>query len=349
MSTTYTGVNGNDPDAITLPSDGQGQLKADDVRVPFEAIMDKLATLKAFAHAITFAESIVTVSTAGAIVAPTGAYAAIVRGWGGGGGGAGGDRAKGSDRNAVGGGGGAGAVEDTVLIPIIGGDTYMSVHGAGGAAGTAGASPGTAPGVGGVGDPSTLTHVNTSTVVASFKGAGGGGISPNTNASAAVLPNEVSPGGEPIPALPQSIGVASVDHTALQSSAPQAGGRGVGGASPSSILNRGNASSRYAPGNGGATPPGATGTYFCGGGGGGGGAGPGGNGGDGGSGGVASNPGNATSGSAGTAPAAGSGAGGGGGGAAGCTPNAGSPGAGDGGAGSVGGSGKIEITFLVHT
>lgn len=43
MSTTYAGDSTNNPDSITIPSDGQGPIKAADVNPAFEGCMDKAA------------------------------------------------------------------------------------------------------------------------------------------------------------------------------------------------------------------------------------------------------------------------------------------------------------------
>lgn len=53
MSTTYTGNPSNDPSAITIPSDGQGPIKAADVNPAFEGLMDKAARISDLASALT--------------------------------------------------------------------------------------------------------------------------------------------------------------------------------------------------------------------------------------------------------------------------------------------------------
>lgn len=47
MSTVYYGDDTNDPSGITIPSDGQGPIKAADVNPAVEGIFDKIATLRA--------------------------------------------------------------------------------------------------------------------------------------------------------------------------------------------------------------------------------------------------------------------------------------------------------------
>jgi hypothetical protein len=293
------------------------------------------------------------------VAVPPGATHAFYDGCGAGGGGGGGVAALAANRNTTGGGGGAGAIRCMGIIPVIAGETLTITIGAGGASGAGGVSGSVDAVVGGTGGSTVIARATGGAVLATLRGGGGGQVGLySTSGGADDTPTTAdagtegyvpryafAAGGKPVAGVGTK-GVKSIDHTALQSMTPQAGGRGAGVTAISLSNLSGNGSPQGFVGG----DPGSNGFidtgYYGGGMGGGGGAGPYGNGANGGTGGNGNASGNAGSGSAGSNAPAFSGAGGGGGGASGCSSNAGSVGAGNGGAGGTGGSGRVSLTFL---
>lgn len=368
MSSTYTGTPVFST-TFTLVSDGDGPgIKAADVNVPFEGVIDALAWLNANSNTVDYAHAVaVTASGVTHLTAPAGAIGAILDGWGAGGAGGGGASAQYTDRNGVGGGGGAGAIRRVAIVPVVGGDSYDVAIGTCFSGGSGGVAAGSAALQGTNGDDTTFTHVTGgSTVLARFKGGGGGGIGISDilnlgtttiafvtfNGDTNALYNSFAPGGVPASYGTIAAPINSLDHTALQSATPQAGGRGSGGRTvavySTAVPLHGNSSPDGFFGGAAGTKGSDSSGFWGGGPGGGGGAGPGGNGGAGGNGGPASSGGAGGSGGAGTAAAANSGAGGGGGGAAGCSTFAGVAASGDGAAGALGGSGKMTVVWILQ-
>jgi hypothetical protein len=359
MPTTVAGDPNNYPTSITIPSDGDGPgIQAADVNVAFEALADRTAYLFDHPPNPPYFES-TTITATGSIVVPTGATHCFYSGCGGGGGGAGGVQAVGTDRNGTGGGGGGGALRCTGVLQVVAGETLNIAIGAAGTSGNGGVSNGLAAGGGGHGGDTTITRATGSVLLATLKGGRGGapglyaGAGGPDDTPATVTFNGVSTdyyafaaGGEPVAKSNWRRGVKSLDHTALQSDTPQAGGRGTGARTPGTSEISGNAGPHGFSGGTGGTIGTASTTYLGGGPGGGGGAGPYGNGATGGTGGTANAAGNATNGGTGSSASANTGAGGGGGGASGSSVNSGMTGAGTGGAGGAGGSGRLTLTFL---
>ena len=264
-------------------------------------------------------------------VCPAGVKRAYAQGHGGGGGGGGGAASTTSVDNliAYGGSGGGSAQLVEIQFDTIPGDTYAIAIGAGGAGGAAGSD-------GSDGADTTVTHVPSSTVVARFKGAGGGRA--GAFFLATTFPNNTYQGGQTVGGRSAPAGKGGfvnglanpfdLDRVAGAGGASNKNGDRTGGGCPHG----------FSGGAGGANGT-DSGLRLGGVGGGGGGGGPSGAGGTGGDGG---NGGGANVGNPGTAGGANSGAGGGGGGGGGQNVGGGNP-SGVGGAAGAGGSGRCRM------
>lgn len=325
------------PEDFTIPDDGDPPTAAA-MNVALEALGDRTQFLK---NRI-FSKTIVTVTTSGPVVAPAKANAAILDGIGGGGGGGAGTGSANADFRSSGGAGGGGAVRSVVMVPITGGATYDVVVAPGGAGGDGDAS---AVGEGGAdGGDSTFTENATSTLLATFRGAGGGqggGVETLGAGGGGVL---VSRGGLAVrgsPPLSYPAASAAKPDLALYR-APQ-----QGGVSATSNVNHfqqaGAAPQGYAGGAPGSADATQVGSYHGAGAGGGGGAGGFGNGAPGGDGTAPNNAGAAVSAGAGADGDPSTGAGGGGGGSSGGA----SVHTALGGDGGDGGSGRVVIIWLL--
>lgn len=280
-------------------------------------------------------------------IAPPGVHSALAYGYGAGGGGGAGQDAAGSVSRAPGGGGGGGAIASTQRISVSPLRSYSINIGAGGTGISVGLG-----GNGGDGGDTTIAYAGVA--IATWKGAGGGGVC--TNSTATTIHHFAKGGGSvawPIAYVGGSGADQSVRNLRVPSGLAQFGWFGPGwggngcnkGVPTAMMMSHGLPSLEgYAggvPGLVGTSADGAA--LFGGGAGGGGGAGPGGAGATGGYGGPCIDAGASNSaqrGGTGMAAPANSGAGGGGGG------GGGGVGGDSGGNGGAGGSGKLTIMFI---
>lgn len=340
MSSQYAGAE-LFPDDFTIPDDGE-ELTAAAFNVAYEALGDRTQWLKS--RVVTI--SLGTALSSATVTAPARAFAVILEGCGGGGGGGAGAPNPGADSHASGAGGGGGAIARTVVIGVTGGAEYSYVIGAGGVSGT---YEDDAPFPGGVGGDTTFSSVVGPTVLATFRGAGGGDAG---TADDGLGPNAMSYG---LPGAPVRIGTDAAGsgwptlapteekNLFMAPSCPQAGGAGTTSNNDRLNPRAGSSPQGYKGGAQGNADTSADGSCHGGGGGGGGGAGPYGDGANGGAGGAPESGGDGGDGTTGSSAAANTGAGGGGGGGSG----GGAPaGAGVGGDGGAGGSGRLKITWL---
>jgi hypothetical protein len=346
------------PAQVTCPDDGDPP-QAGVFNVPIQSALDMLAYLRLRTGQLSVDAALTLTAASGTIVAPANAIGGAVFGSGGGGGGGKGHSLGSSASNirVSGGGGGGGAVECFAIVPIVGGESYAYVVGAGGT--------GAVSTDGGDGGDSTLTRVSTSTELLRFVGACGGhrgGRTTNTGS----LQYTWGRGGPSVKNVDRYLAkVFDLSTVVLfkdelgnnlvpdffydTTSNPQHGGAGthdnelvpgyIGG-------RRGSRSPQgFSGGDGGLFGTYTSGLYYGGGAGGGGGAGAYGNGGIGGNGGNGAAAGVGGNGTQGSNAGANTGAGGGGGGAGGL----GSAGAGSGGNGGNGGSGKLTVIWITKS
>lgn len=349
MSSTYNGNPANNPTEITIPSDGDGPIKADDVNPAFMGIMDLIR------HNHTTGTFVAQIFTAdGTFTAPANCQGVFLIGCGGGGGGGtGAGNGVSTNEYWCGGGGGGAALASVMFVPVTPGANYAVAIGAvgTGAVGGTSFSPGTS------GGDTTFGSL------ATFKGGFFGTSATNSGSSKSTASTGymLALGGKPSGLssyhnlIPASFGFVAWDTasvagiTALPAVNQIIGEGGPGGTSnylsglgagPGAPCNFGG----YAGGTRGAKGN-DSGSYRGGGGGGGGAAGPFGAGGAGGAGSNANTSGATTAGTAGSSAAANTGAGGGGGGAGGAA-NAGVGGTSNyNSSGGNGGSGKLIVIY----
>jgi hypothetical protein len=335
-------ISGDDdfPEELTIPDDSDPATAAA-VNPGTEALANRTRWLKNRVTAV----AIGTAVSSGTVTAPERAFLAILEGCGGGGGGGAGANNPGADSHGSGGGGGGGAVQSTRIVPVVGGEDYEIVIGAGGVGGTQEDGD---PFPGGVGGDTTFSLAEGPVLLATFRGAGGGhqgesdpGLGPNAQSYG-------SPGlSLRFGSDAAGSGYASVAETEDQNlflapACPSGGAAGV--SSNNNRLNQRAASSPqgFVGGPSGDVDATSDSVMHGGGSGGGGGAGPYGDGAAGGDGGAPNNSGDGESGTAGASAASNTGAGGGGGGGSGGGATSG----GIGGDGGGGGSGRLKITWL---
>ena len=338
------------PTGLTVPGDGDDWLKAADIEVPIQGLLDGEANLKARLDAQTgvTAPVVFTATTATVWTSGPNDRRIELEGWGGGGGGGGAGGSTTSTTSASGGGGGGASLARRVVLEIQPNTAYEALVGAAGTGGSAGAIGNGAGGDGAAGGD-TIFRVQGGAELARIKGAigGRGGVCPTNNTPA------LAPGGAPsnqFRPTAQAANRFAANASLTDGSAgltycygPGFGGEGINRGNGDLAGVRAGADSRegFAGGSGGIA--GTNNTYLGGGGGGGGAAGPGGNGTGGIPGGDGAATGTASPGSgASTAPAANSGAGGGGGGGGGSVN--GTPGAG--GTGRPGAAGKLTLRVI---
>ncbi len=316
MSSTYVGDDTNFPEEITIPSDGQGAIKAADVNPAFEGLADAIAYIRA-----RLRPKHLLIVDGASWVAPAGCYEVMADGCGGGGGGRPGGSGIGVTNNCgASGPSGAAARRDCRIIPVVPGTTYTITIGVGGAGAAINGAPGD-------GDNTVFTDGDTVNEI--WRGGAGGppGTGSNTAGQTVYVPGATFPAGTPAPGYQLT-------------TKPQGGGYGV--ASTVAAAAGGNGASGTFIGGVGGTGGAQHGSHYGGPGGGGGEGGPFGPGGDGGAGGDSNNAGDGVAGSPGSDAPDNSGAGGGGGGAGGCA--SGTPGAGS--AGGAGGSGRLLLSWF---
>lgn len=328
------------PVDFTVPDDGDAE-NATSVNVAFGALADRTANAKAMiAHRYDTMPS-----ASGTWTCPLEVTHVWLRGWGaGGGGGCGGDGSTGANTCSVGGAGGGAAIECWVRVAVTPGLVYTYIKGTS----AAGSASSAAFGRGASGGDTTFSSP-TPTVLATFRGAQGGGN--GAPGVASLTASGQSIGGGPCKITHtdpgQTPGVATqviANYSPGFRCMTSAGGDGFTKNLCGTGTNEGQP--------GGASPQGFDGgaaglagasnaaTRIGGGAGGGGGAGPGGTGGAGGTGGSGetTTAGAATAGSAAAVGTGAGGGGGGGGGGAGTTPSVGQPGA-------ASGSGSLFVIY----
>jgi hypothetical protein len=340
------------PIDFTIPDDGDAR-SASSVNVPFEALADRTAWLKANTTIVAEIEFIAN----GSFTWPFGATHAIFDGYGGGGGGGKGANGPATTHTAAsGGGGGGGAIRRLEIVapstPVVG-EQYDVTIGVGGAGGTSGS---------GANGGDTIVARTLGGIVARFRGAEGGQAGSTCEiefggpGTSGITQYAFGLGGSPIKrTLPSAGDVVAFNKHTFFNTTPQAGGNGyaqIFGADGDQFAAGNPAPSEDTVGGTGGTSGVVVGvTIIGGGGGGGGGAGPaasgglGLSGGNGGNGSDAALSGSTSNGGAGTSAGATTGAGGGGGGGAGAV-SSGPPVPGVGGNGGNGGSGYCRVIFI---
>lgn len=308
--------------AITIPSDGDGPIKASDVNAAFEGLADRTKLL--FAK-LGVARSL-TITADGNFVVPATTTQIIAIGCGGGGGGAGGavDNSSGSNYYAPGGGAGAAAPTNIHVLTVIPGETLAVVVGAGGSAGASATS-------GSTGSTGTIKRGGVSI---SDMWGGKGGVTGSVAGSSTLY--GFGPGGTPRGA--NAVAAAETVASLFFQDGVNSGGAGVTSNNPQTRAGSGSVEGFT---GGSAGTHGADDAAFRGGGaGGGGGASMFGNGGNGGNGGAGHSAGSGSNGTGGTGGGIGAGGGGGGGqGGGNGTP-------GSGGAGGGGGHGAVTLYWM---
>lgn len=323
---------------VTLPDDGDERVAAS-VNTPLEQLADAIA----FLQAGTQSTDVVTTPGSSTLTAPDGAFAAILVGSGGGGGGGGGSAA-GADARSCGGGGGGGAREQIAVVPIVGGEDYTVVIGAGGAggAGSDDRSPGGQAAQGASGGHTSFTRVTGTVLLAKFKGARGG-LGGTTTDGAGAGQVTFAPGGPDIVVdmvVPPN-NLTTVPFVGMMAAAQRGGAGLTAGIAYQNYQSGGASPNGNSGGTSGIVDDTTAGSYYGGGAGGGGGASMYGNGGGGGDASAPNNAGAATSASPGGSAGAAAG-GGGGGGCGGASADGGS-----GGDGGDGGDGKLTVVWLL--
>lgn len=332
MSSTYTPNPANNPTSITIPSDGQGPIKAADVNPAFEALADLIAYARAH-----LTKQVDTFTANGTWTCPANVTSVdvdcIPPGGGGGSGSAGGNVA---DIYPIGGAGGGASIRQSRRITVVPATVYDVTIGVGGIGAIAGGAPTPA------GD-AKIQATGGGAVVFRARGAAGGASGGILGAPSGT-PTQFgqSLGGGPV----QSGGEGLTISNTTEQWHPSAPGLGGDGIDNRCSARPGCHSLEFTSGGAAIGTPGTNSGSMRGGGiGGGGAAGPGGGGANGGSGGNAGNAGGTIAshvGTAGANAAANTGAGGGGGGAGGAGGDGGSAG----GAGGNGGSGWIQISYV---